>query len=60
MTTKKKCCQDAPRCSTCPVVLMRLERDGFAECCGTGKRAEKTYAVAKKVPKKVVRAARKR
>ncbi|MEO9152729.1 MAG: hypothetical protein ABI243_10040 [Lapillicoccus sp.] len=60
VTTKKKCCKDTPRCTTCPVVLMRLEREGFAECCATGKHARKRYAVAKDIPKKVAKAARKR
>lgn len=55
VTVKKKCCQDKPRCHKCPVTCMRLEREGYAE--RHGKRA---YAVAKKVPKKVLRAARAR
>ena len=28
---KKKCCKDKPRCAQCPVVLMRLEKMGYAE-----------------------------
>ena len=60
VTTKKKCCQDSPRCKTCPVVLMRLERAGHAECCAVGKKAQKTYRVDKKVPKKDLKDARRR
>ena len=50
---KKRCCKSDPRCKRCPVVLRRLERAGHAE--RTGKR---TYAVARKVPKKAMKAAR--
>jgi hypothetical protein len=60
VTTKKTCCQDTPRCTTCPVVLIRLEKDGLAECCSRGKRGEATYRVRKKVAKEVLKGARAR
>ena len=31
---KKKCCRSRPRCRTCPVVAMRLDRAGGAELTG--------------------------
>jgi hypothetical protein len=31
VTAKKKCCQDQPRCQTCPVVLKRLSDAGHLE-----------------------------
>ena len=54
---KKKCCKDKPRCAQCPVVLMRLEKMGYAE-----RDAEKPrrYAVDKNVPKKAMLVARQR
>ena len=54
---KKKCCKDKPRCAQCPVVLMRLEKMGYAE-----RDAEKPrrYAVDKSVPKKAMLIARQR
>jgi hypothetical protein len=27
---KSKCCKDRPRCKKCPVVLKRLEQEGYA------------------------------
>jgi hypothetical protein len=58
VSAKKKCCKDRPRCKACPVVLMRLSKMGHAEQLTTGKKA--TYAVEKKVPKKVMLVARQR
>jgi hypothetical protein len=55
LTVKKTCCKDKPRCKKCPVVLMRLERLGHAEQEG-----KRSYVVAGKVPKKVMRTARRR
>ena len=54
---KKKCCKDKPRCATCPVVLMRLEKMGYAE-----RDAEKPrrYVVDTRVPKKAMLVARQR
>ena len=54
---KKKCCKDKPRCAACPVVLMRLEKMGYAE-----RDAEKPrrYVVDKTVPKKAMLVARQR
>jgi hypothetical protein len=43
LKTKKPCCQDAPRCKRCPVVLKRLEGAGLAE--RTGKRTYKLQGV---------------
>ena len=55
MTAKKKCCKDKPRCKKCPVVLLRLSKAGCAE------RLDRAhYDVDKKVPKKVLKEARKR
>jgi hypothetical protein len=51
---KKTCCQDDPRCKRCPVVLKRLEKQGFAEKQG------KRYVFVEKVPKKRLKAARAR
>jgi hypothetical protein len=52
--TKTPCCQDAPRCKRCPVVLKRLEGAGLAE--RTGKR---TYTM-RKVDRGALKAARAR
>ncbi len=54
---KKKCCKDKPRCQKCPVVLMRLEKLGYAQRTGEGKRE---YRLDGKVPKKVLVLARQR
>jgi hypothetical protein len=55
MTAKKKCCKDKPRCKKCPVVLLRLSKEGCAE------RLDRVhYEVDKKIPKKVLKQARKR
>ena len=56
MTAKKKCCKDKPRCTKCPVVLMRLEKLGYAEQ-GKDKRA---YKLEKNIPEKVMLVARQR
>lgn len=55
VTAKKKCCRDTPRCSKCPLVLKRLTDVGLAE-----RKDQRTYKVAKKLPKKVLVAARTR
>jgi hypothetical protein len=55
LTAKKKCCKDRPRCKKCPVVLMRLEKMGYAE-----RQDRRDYKVAKDVPKKVMLVARQR
>ena len=44
----KKCCKDKPRCAACRVVLMSLEKLGYAEK-GKDKRA---HTVEKNIPKK--------
>jgi len=54
---KKKCCKDKPRCAACPVVLMRLEKMGYAER-DTDK--PRRYTVEKNVPKKAMLVARQR
>jgi hypothetical protein len=51
VTAKKKCCQDKPRCATCPVVLKRLSDQGFADRIDLRK-----YKMTSK-PKKAVLAA---
>ena len=54
---KKKCCKDKPRCAQCPVVLMRLEKMGYAERHDDKSRR---YVVDKTVPKKAMLVARQR
>ena len=54
---KKKCCKDKPRCAQCPVVLMRLEKMGYAERDDDRPRR---YLVDKSVPKKAMLVARQR
>ena len=54
---KKKCCKDKPRCALCPVVLMRLEKMGYAERDDDKPRR---YVVDKNVPKKAMLIARQR
>ena len=54
---KKKCCKDKPRCAECPVVLMRLEKMGYAERDDAKPRR---YTVDKSVPKKAMLIARQR
>lgn len=58
VSAKKKCCKDKPRCKTCPVVLMRLSKMGYAEQLTTGKKAK--FDVEKNVPKKAMIVARQR
>lgn len=55
ISAKKKCCKDKPRCKKCPVVLKRIADAGCAE-----RLDRTTYKVDKKVPKKIVKAARAR
>ena len=52
---KKTCCKDKPRCKKCPVTLRRLDKRGYAE-----RQDSRTYLVEKKVPAKVLKAARAR
>ncbi|MEP6649525.1 MAG: hypothetical protein ABJA74_06365 [Lapillicoccus sp.] len=52
VTVKRACCKDRPRCTRCPVTCLRLEREGYAE-----RKSKRRYAVEKKIPKKVLRAA---
>jgi hypothetical protein len=54
---KKKCCKDKPRCAECPVVLMRLEKMGYAE---RDPDKPRRYTVDKTVPKKAMLIARQR
>jgi hypothetical protein len=56
VTAKKKCCKDQPRCAKCPVVLMRLEKLGYAEPT----KDKRGYKVKRNVPKKVMLVARQR
>ncbi len=59
VVVKKKCCKDTPRCRRCPVVLKRLSDEGYAE-----RESRREYTIpkklAKKLPKKVLAAARAR
>lgn len=52
---KKKCCQDGPRCKTCPAVLKKLANAGYAE-----RRDDGRYVLIDVVPKKTLKAARAR
>lgn len=54
---KKKCCKDKPRCAQCPVVLMRLEKMGYAE---RDEAKPRRYLVDTSVPKKAMLVARQR
>jgi hypothetical protein len=49
---KDRCCKSCPRCNRCPVVLRRLEAQGFAE------RSKGRYLVTAKLKKKQLKAAR--
>ena len=51
--TKKRCCQDRPRCKKCPVVLKRLEGAELAE-----RLDRRRYILSKAVKKKQLKAAR--
>jgi hypothetical protein len=51
---KKKCCKDRPRCKRCPVVLKRLEKEGYAT------RLSKRDYVVIDIPKKALALARTR
>ena len=55
VTAKKKCCKDGPRCRKCPVVLKRLETDGYV-----ARLDRRTYKVIELVPKPALKAARRR
>nr|WP_233243787.1 MULTISPECIES: hypothetical protein [Solirubrobacterales] len=55
ITAKKKCCKDGPRCKKCPVVLKRLETQGYYE-----RLDRRTYTVVEIVPKAALKAARRR
>jgi hypothetical protein len=55
VTAKKKCCQDKPRCKSCPVVLKRLSDGGHLVRLDL-----RTYKVTDKPKKAVVAAARAR
>jgi hypothetical protein len=50
---KDRCCKSGPRCDRCPVVLRRLEAQGYAERSAKGR-----YVMTVKVKKKVLKAAR--
>ena len=52
---KAKCCKGKPRCKRCPVVLKKLEKAGYGE-----RREDGRYVFETPVPKKAVKAARKR
>lgn len=55
VTAKKKCCQDKPRCQTCPVVLKRLSDAGHLDRLDLRK-----YKMISKPKKSVLAAARTR
>jgi len=52
---KRKCCKSNPRCKSCPVVLDRLEKAGFAQRVGKHR-----YEVARKLKPKALMRARRR
>ena len=55
ITAKKKCCKDGPRCKKCPVVLKRLQVQGYYERLDT-----RPYKVIEIVPKSALKTARRR
>jgi len=50
---KDRCCKSRPRCNRCPVVLNRLEAQGYVERSKKGR-----FLVIAKVKKKHLKAAR--
>jgi ribosomal protein S19E (S16A) len=50
---KDRCCKSRPRCDRCPVVLRRLEAQGYVERSKKGR-----FVVTAKVKKKHLKAAR--
>lgn len=54
ITVKRKCCEDRPRCRSCPFVWNRLASCGWAEAVG-GRRFE----VPEPIPSSVLKLARK-
>jgi hypothetical protein len=50
---KDRCCKSRPRCDRCPVVLCRLEAQGYVERAKKGR-----FVVTGKVKKKRLKAAR--
>lgn len=57
--TKSRCCRSKKRCKNCPVVMMRLQRQGLARCREVlGKGTKARWKVSKKVTKKKLAAAR--
>ena len=52
---KKKCCKSGPRCKSCPIVLTRLEAEGFAD-----RLTKRRFVIGGPVPKPVMKRARAR
>ena len=50
---KGRCCKDKPRCKRCPVVLNRLDREGYAH-----RSSRRSYMLSRALPKKVLAKAR--
>jgi len=53
--SKKKCCEDKPRCKRCPVVCKRLAAGGYLE-----RESKRRWVVLERPPKKALKAARAR
>jgi hypothetical protein len=54
VAVKKRCCDDRPRCRSCPFVWDRLASCGWADHVG-----KRRYLVTASVPSEVLRLARK-
>jgi hypothetical protein len=52
---KKGCCKSRPRCKRCPVVLKRLEREGFAK-----REGKRRYTISPELDKRTLKRARRR
>lgn len=50
---KKKCCQNTPRCKSCPIVLRRLANAGLA-----AREGKRIFTFDGKIPKKALKKAR--
>ncbi len=53
--TKRKCCKSKKRCRKCPVVMKRLEKQGYTE-----RLSKRNWVMVEMPPKKTLKAARAR
>ena len=52
---KRECCQSAPRCKRCPVVMQRLEQQSLAK-----RKSKRKYKLSRKLKAKHLKRARAR